>query len=158
MPRKSRGETFEKFTERAKYAVDTNRAGIPPIVYLPRSLRGQKQRLTVDHIRITTDPPTIAENHLRIAEADPIGFLIAIQNGQPIPTFTVENDGAITILYHVPTFEQRESVARWLAHKVTIRTGDQTKDGRSSNEPEEWDALVARRTLKEGQRNAPSED
>jgi hypothetical protein len=153
-----RGDTFKKFTERAKHAVDTNRAGIPPIVYLPRSLRAHKQRLTEDHIRITTDPPTIAENHLRIAEGDPLGFLLAIMNGQPIPTFRVEPDGAITVEYHVPTFEQRESTARWLAHKVTIRTGDQTKDGPSSNPPEEWDALVARRTLKDANRPPPKDD
>lgn len=143
-----RKQSLDAYSERAMRATDAGKL-IPPIVYLPRMLRGHNKRITVDEVRITTDPPTIAENHVRIAGADPLGFLIAMMHGQPIPSFEITADGAIKVRYEVPDLATRERIAKWLGHKVTIRTLDQTKDGRSSNPPEEWDELVARRNQKE---------
>lgn len=148
-----RKETFTQFTERAMEAVDAGK-WIPPIVYLPAKLRANNLRVTIDNTRLTTDPPSIRENHIRIAEADPLGFLIAIMNGQPIPRFEIEDDNSITVKYHIPKPGERTSVAFWLAHKVTIRTNDQSREGRSSNPPEEWEQIVARRET-ETRENAP---
>ncbi len=123
-----RRETIDEFTERAIKATDAGKL-IPPIVYLPKRLRAHATRLTADQVRVTVEPPTIQENHARIADADPIGFLIAIMHGQPIPAFHITNDGAIRIEYFVAMPETRIKVAGFLAHKVTI-----TKDpGRYQN-------------------------
>lgn len=134
---------LKQFTERAMEAVDAGKF-LPPIVYLPRKMRANGLRLTVDNIRITTDPPTVAENHLRIADADPIGFLLAIMHGQPIPAFHIEKDGSLRISYHVYSEDDRKDVAKWLANKVTIRTRDE-HDGKGTGNTDEWDAIVARR-------------
>lgn len=134
---------LKQFTERAMEAVDAGKF-LPPIVYLPRKMRANGLRLTVDNIRITSDPPTIKENHLRIADADPIGFLLAMMHGQPIPSFHIEADGSLTVKYSVSDDATRERVAKWLANKVTIRTTDEG-NGTITGETSEWDDIVARR-------------
>lgn len=143
-------ESLGEFTERAIRATDAGHL-IPPIVYLPRGLRAHKTRLTVDQVRVTVAAPTVAENHVRILDADPLGFLIAIMHGQPIPSFHITGDGAIRIEYEVPDMERREKVAKFLAHKVTIRTRTE-RPGDDIPESDEWDDLVQRR--EEGKRNA----
>lgn len=138
-------ESLDAFTERAIRATEAG-ALIPPIVYLPSRLRGHGQRLTVDHLRITTDAPTVEENHLRIRDADPLGFLMAMMHGQPIPTFTITKEGSIKVVYEVPTLEARERIAKWLGHKVTIRVHDMPQPGGKANTGEEsWDEIVSRR-------------
>lgn len=112
-------ERLDDFTERAIRSTEAGKL-IPPIVYLPRRLRGQKVRLTEDHLRYTVDGPTVAENHVKIQAADPVGFLIAIMNGQPIPEFRIARDGAIDVFYAVPEFDTRVKVATYLANKATI--------------------------------------
>lgn len=146
MGRKPGKESLDAFTERAIRATDAG-ALIPPIVYLPSRLRGHNQRLTVDHVRITTDAPTVEENHIRIREADPLGFLIALMHGQPIPTFTITPEGSIKIVYEVADLARRETIAKWLAHKVTIRIHDLPRPGgqRTAPEGQSWDEIVARR-------------
>jgi hypothetical protein len=103
-------ERLDDFTERAIRSTEAGKL-IPPIVYLPRRLRGQKVRLTEDNLRYTVDPPTVTETHVAIAGADPVGFLIAIMHGQPIPEFRIARDGAIDVFYAVPEFETRTRAA-----------------------------------------------
>lgn len=150
-------ETLEAFTERAKKAVDLNVAGIPPIVYLPAKLRAHDMRLTVDHLRITSDPPTIAENHLRIAEADPLGLLIAIMNGQPIPSFQLEGQGERTnvrVRYIEPDFETRKDVAKWLAQRVTYHPYAGSKptgaQARRKAHQADYDAMIDQMVQEDG--------
>lgn len=111
-------ERLDDFTERAIRSTDAGKL-IPPIVYLPRRLRGQKVRLTEDNLRYTVDPPTVAESQVAVAGADPIGFLIAVMHGQPIPEFRITRDGAIDVYYTVPDFETRMRAARYLGDKQT---------------------------------------
>jgi hypothetical protein len=139
-----RRETLDQFTERAIRATDAGKL-IPPIVYLPSRLRGHNTRLTIDQVRITTDPPTIAENHLRIGEADPLGFLIALMHGQPIPAFEITKEGSIKIQYEIADLAVRERVAKWLANKVTIRNDDPEQRSENKSNPNDWDEIVARR-------------
>ena len=138
-------ETIDEFTERAIRATDAGKL-IPPIVYLPKHLRGNQQRLTIDMVRVTLEPPTIAENHLRIAEADPIGFLIAIMHGQPIPSFHIEEDNSIRVEYFVSDEKTRIRVASFLSNKVTLRA---RIDGNAAvdipNDPDGWDEIVRKR-------------
>lgn len=148
MPRLRRNghDTLEAFTERAKLAVDAQE-GIPPIVYLPAKLRAHGIRITVDHLRLTVDPPTVAENHVRIAEADPIGFLIAIMNGQPIPTFILEGVGdntQVRVKYEVPEFRTRKEIATWLATRVTFHpfNGRKPVSPQKEAHQREYDAMI----------------
>lgn len=102
---------LERQTERAIKAAAKL---IPDIVFLPPEFRSTAARVQV----VTTKPPTKAENAKRIAEADPIGFLIAVMNGQPVPEFVV-NDHVdpveVDIKYHNPSLELRSVCARYLA-------------------------------------------
>lgn len=139
---------MDEYTERAIRATEAG-ALIPPIVYLPRRLRGQKVRLTEDNLRYTVDPPTVAENHVKIAGADPVGFLIAIMNGQPIPEFRVARNGAIDLYYSVPEFADRMKAATYLANKATIVRD--YSDGRAwrgdKSAKEAYDKMIAERSV-----------
>jgi hypothetical protein len=136
-------ERLDDFTERAIRSTDAGKL-IPPIVYLPRRLRGQKVRLTEDNLRYTVDPPTVTETHVAIAGADPVGFLIAIMHGQPIPEFRIARDGAIDVFYAVPEFETRTRAARFLAEKQLLnRTLSKAWRG-NPDAQREYDAMIAR--------------
>lgn len=115
MKRGSR-DRVKAYTERAMEATDAA-ALIPPFVYLPRRLRQSGLRLTEDNLVLKVDPPTLKENHERLANADPLGFLIAAMNGQPIPEFVIGPRGDIVINYHVADFGTRLDVAKWMANK-----------------------------------------
>lgn len=138
----SRKNSVKQFTERAIEATDLDEL-IPPIVYLPQRLRAQGIRLTVDNLRLTIDPPTLKENHVRIAKADPLGFLIAMLNGQPIPSFEITSNGAVKIRYWVADQHARERVAKFLASRVTVTAND--LDPRTKNTEDkksEWSAMI----------------
>lgn len=116
-----REQRLKAFTERAIEATEAG-ALIPPIVYLPRRLRQANLRLTEDNLCLKVDPPTIEENHVRIAAADPVGFLIAMMHGQPIPAFEVGRQGEIIVRYEIADLAARTRIATFLANKNTIRT------------------------------------
>lgn len=119
---------------------------IPPIVYLPSRLRGKELRLTADNLRLTVDPPTVAENHLRIAKADPLGFLIALMNGQPVPAFEITPEGSVKVRYEMADLDKRMEIARWLGARVTItKTEIRNTPRTGETSPADWDAMVANR-------------
>jgi hypothetical protein len=66
---------------------------MPSIVYLPPDIRQRKTRLTTDGI-ITNNPYGSKEITDRVIAADPLGFLLAVMNGQPIPSFRVKRPGS----------------------------------------------------------------
>lgn len=150
MAPRNRRDTLKKFTDRAVRATDLGQL-IPPIVYLPQKLRAHGLRLTVDNLRLTVTPPTVAENHIRIAEADPLGFLIAIMNGQPIPSFQIQKEGSVRVIYEVAEVPFRTEIAKFLAGKVTLRTtlenkgGDHVTNNGVIKDPLTWDAMVEAR-------------
>jgi hypothetical protein len=113
-------ERLVAYTERAIRASDAGKL-IPPIVYLPRKLRRMPVTLTEDNLALKVDGPTVAENHVKIASADPIGFLIAVMHGQPIPEFRITKDGAVEVHYVTPDFPTRLAVSKWLGNKATLR-------------------------------------
>lgn len=133
---------LEAYTEKAILLLGGN---LPQVVYLPAKLRKVKLRETTDGT-ITDAPPLPDEQMERIVEADPVGFLIAIMNGQPVITFDVRakdddehiplpsrgkmrasgkvsNDGEFAVFaeFHVPSAADRERVAMYLADKVIPR-------------------------------------
>lgn len=97
------------YTERAMAGVH-----IPNFVYVPAALR--------PGVKFAKD----ANDVLRLEAADPIGFNIAIMNGQPIPQFTVI-DNQLKVHYFIPDFEQRQRAAEFLARRVN-KTKDQPTD------------------------------
>lgn len=133
-------ENLHAFTERAIRATEAG-ALVPPIVYLPRSLRRQKMMMTMDNLGMTVDPPTQEENHVKIQAADPVAFLIAIMHGQPIPSFHVTKDGGVEMHYEVAELQVRIRAAEYLGHKATIRTG---KHPRHKQRGDDHNAMVAR--------------
>lgn len=139
MARKNK-EGLNAFTERAIRATEAGTL-IPPIVYLPRSLRRQKMMLTTDNLALTVDPPTLEENHVKIAAADPVAFLIAVMHGQPIPAFHVTKQGGVEVFYEVAELQVRIRAAEYLGHKATIRT---TAKGKHRERDKDHQAMIAR--------------
>lgn len=79
-------ETLKQFTERAISAT-VDGTLIPPTVYIPVNLRRRGVARVPE--TVTLNPKTDAEIDNQIALADPVGFLVAIMQGQPIPCFEV---------------------------------------------------------------------
>jgi hypothetical protein len=74
-------------TERAISLITVDKSD--PLLYWPSYLQGGT-RLTPDGVA-TRNPPTEAEQIARIVEADPLGFLLALMNGQPVPVLHRNN-------------------------------------------------------------------
>lgn len=65
------------------------------------------------------DSLNIEKNIQRIAaEADPIGFLMAVMMGIPVPVFTVNGDGSLTSTLQTASLKDRTIIAKDLAAKV----------------------------------------
>ncbi len=109
-------------------------APVPSGVWLPPTVRDKPLRVSHD-VAITRQAPSITENTIRIHnEADPIGLLIAIANGQPVSTFSVSDEGEVVIAYETLPLKERLKVIFHLADKVlprmqvTKKSGDKGKD------------------------------
>ncbi len=75
-------------TERAISLLTVDKGN--PLLYWPSYLRGGT-RITPDGVA-TRNPPTELEQLQRITEADPLGFLLALMNGQMVPVLHKNND------------------------------------------------------------------
>ncbi len=116
-------------------------AAVPSGVWLPPTVRDKPLRVSQD-VAITRDPPSISENTIRINnEADPIGLLIAIANGQPISTFAVSEDGKVEIAYETLPLKERLKVIFHLADKVLPRMQVTKKIG-GEKEDDQWEATL----------------
>lgn len=117
-------------------------AAVPQGVWLPPALRDQPLRVSQD-VAITKAPPTVVENVIRInGEADPIGLLIAIANGQPISTFAINEDGEVSIAYETLPLKERLKVIFHLADKVLPRMQVTKKLGDQGGKDDEWSATL----------------
>jgi hypothetical protein len=108
---------------------------IPSFVYLPRNLRSNGLRITEDMLRLTVNDHTEAENQARIRGCDAHGFLIALMQGQPIPTFIIEQDNSITVHYRVADMPTRIDIAKFFVAR--------RKDGKDAPE-DTYEAMIAR--------------
>ena len=94
----------------------------------------------------------VKENMLRIAEhADPIGFLIAVAQGVPVPHFYVDQEGddkenaAILQDYVVLDLKQRVEIMKFLAERIAPRLSVQTiHDSSKSDDPASWASITLR--------------
>ncbi len=114
---------------------------IPSGVWLPPSIRGQDVRVSHE-IAVTREAPSVSENVIRInSEADPIGLLIAIANGQPISTFAVNDEGEVITAYETLPLKERLKVIFHLADKVLPRMQVTKKTGGAPKD-DEWQATL----------------
>lgn len=114
---------------------------VPSGVWLPPTIRDHKTRVSQD-VAITRDPPSVSENVVRInSEADPIGLLIAIANGQPVSTFAVDEDGKVQIAYETLPLKERLKVIFHLADKVLPRMQVTKKSGDKPSD-DTWEATL----------------
>jgi hypothetical protein len=115
---------------------------IPAGVWLPPQIRGVPVRVSQD-IAITRNPPSVSENVVRInAESDPIGLLIAIANGQPIASFSVNEEGEVLTAYETLPLKERLKVIFHLADKVLPRMQVTKKMGGGEQKDDEWAATL----------------
>jgi hypothetical protein len=114
---------------------------IPAGVWLPPSIRGEKVRVSQD-IAVTRNPPSVTENVIRIeADSDPIGLLIAIANGQPIASFSVNEAGEVLTAYETLPLKERLKVIFHLADKVLPRMQVTKKSG-GKEKDDAWEATL----------------
>lgn len=126
---------------------------VADIVYLPPDVR--KSRVRIDGRGVRTErPPSEGEQIDRITMADPLGFLVAVMNGQPVLTFGFEPkivapnkkraskktvkrfpmigledaDGGELVAYmHTPTMAERVEIAKFLVPFVTEKRAKKAK-------------------------------
>ena len=132
-------ETLKRNSELARKAPpDTP---VPSNVWLPPSIRGHELRVSHD-VAVTREAPTVQENMVRIStESDPIGLLIAIANGQPISTFSINEAGEVETAYETLPLKDRLKVIFHLADKVLPRMQVTKKIGAPEGD-DEWEATL----------------
>jgi hypothetical protein len=131
----------KNYTERALAG-----ATIPSFCYVPRGLRPG-----VGKINVAITNAEIIDNHARIAEADPLGWIIAVMNGQPIPQFSVEQ-GELVLTYYIPQIEERHDAAKWLGQRVTFKAPSAYKNSPISatvQHANAYDAMIEQRAQNE---------
>ena len=107
---------------------------VPSHVFLPPAMR----KIGV----FNATPPDIKQQVARVeAEADPVGLLVAIAIGQPVPRFDVDDEGNITASYETLPLANRHrlKVIEYLADKVLSQM-PKTKE--QNSEDQGWAAAI----------------
>lgn len=108
--------------------------GLPPEVYIPPTIRGKNSKAVSVAV-----PVTVSDHIVRITnDGDPIGQLIALMNGQPVPSFVVKEDGTLDVVLQTATISQRISIAKWLGDRVMPKTNVTLK----KDLDHEWEASL----------------
>lgn len=116
-------------------------SGLPPEVYIPPTIRGKKSKA----VSIAA-PVAISDHIVRISnDGDPIGQLIALMNGQPVPTFVVKEDGTLDVVLQTATVAQRISIAKWLGDRIMPKTTMNLK----KDLDDEWEASLRNAAARE---------
>lgn len=100
-------------------AMRLEEGSVPEAVFVPPAIRGKM--VTVQYV--TDGKPTDISAHvIRIEqEVDPIGMLIAVVNGQPIPTFTIDDQGETLVAYETLSLVDRIPLMKWFGDKLLPR-------------------------------------
>ncbi len=111
---------------------------VPEAVFVPPAIRGKM--VTVQYV--TDGKPTDMSTHMvRIEqEADPVGMLIAVAMGQPIPTFQVGEDGEIQTVFESLSLKDRLPIMRYLADKILPRMSVNKKI--EAGKDDAWEATI----------------
>lgn len=167
-----------KYTEAAMALLDGKLADI---VYLPPDVRKNKVRINA-HGRATTNPPSVNEQLDRILMADPLGFLLAVMNGQPVLSFGAKPKEVepkkttrraekafplvslgkvagveIVATTLMPTLDDRKDVAKFLVPYVTERRKKKGEQGTPDDEEAEFEQILERRIQQAKDNNGTAE-
>lgn len=120
MAKKAKNPRLGDFTEHAMAQIDEV---IPTIGYVPPGKRPTKKHILVMSDRPITD---VKINLERIGHADPIGFLAALMQGQPVQVHTVEpskhaefgQPPAVKVEWVNADVNLRHAIARYFADKL----------------------------------------
>ncbi len=107
---------LKRYTTRALKLED---GAVPMAVFVPPAIRDK-----MVNVQYVTDgkPISLDQHIVRIQdETDPVGLLIAIANGQPVPTFTIDAEGKTKIAYETLSLKDRIPVIKFLSDKVLPR-------------------------------------
>ena len=116
--------------------------GVPPNVYLPPMINGKKTRA----VSMQT-PISVSDNIVRINnEGDPIGMLLALANGQPVPTYIVTEAGECKTVYETATLAQRISITKWLGDRAMPKVSVNLR----KDIDDDWDATLRNATVRDG--------
>ena len=140
---------IDDYTERA-LAADVAGLTIAPGVYLPPAIRGKG--LNVTYSSAGAEIVDIKKNMVKIAmEADPIGQLTAIANGQPVAFFDVSEDGKLSISYATPSMTQRINILKFLADRVMPRISVTKKftDPDGAGPADDWTATMENAAIRD---------
>lgn len=107
---------LKRYTTRA---MKLEEGSVPEAVFVPPAMRGR----LVQTQYVTNGKPIRLEQHIvRIQdEADPVGMLIAVAMGQPIPTTTINDDGEAITKFETLPLKDRIPVMKFLSDKVLPR-------------------------------------
>ena len=116
---------------------------VPTAVFLPPASRKGQRKV----VAFTSRPPTVDQKLMRIEqEVDPVGLMIAIANGQPVPTYFVDESGEVQTVYETLDLnnKHRQKMIMFLAEKAlprvvqTLKQKSKSEDGTST-----WEATIA---------------
>lgn len=124
----------------------TELATLPDVIYVSKEVLGRPAirfaSRADDTPVLSLSPASIQESYDRIDRADPIGFLIAAMNGQPI--LTLDLDGKPMGSY-VPTMQERMAIAALFADKMLPTRWQKTE--KKDNSYEAMVKLAAEREM-----------
>ena len=109
--------------------------------WLPPSLGGKGDVISNIKHDDTLDIPA---NMRRIGqEADPIGFLMAVMMGVPVPVFSVGEDGAVVSVQETATLKDRVSIAKFLGDRVVPKMSVNLDLDKPEDDPASFHSAVA---------------
>lgn len=138
---------LKKYTTRAMKLED---GPIPEAVFLPPAIRGNLVKVAYEGDGKVT---SMKDHVVRINyETDPVGMLIALANGQPVPTVKIDRDGNAVTVYETLDLKDRITVIKFLSDKVLPRMSVFKKvEGGDQGPPDEgWGALLTNAAEREG--------
>lgn len=136
---------LKKYTTKA---LKLEEGAVPEAVFLPPAIRGK-----MVHAQYVTDgKPTDLKTHvIRIQdECDPVGLLIAIANGQPVATFTVDEDGETVAAFETLPLKDRITVIKFLSDKVLPRMSVFKKMAGAAEPDADWTAALTNAGERDG--------
>jgi len=127
---------LKKYTTRALKLEEGN---VPQAVFVPPAMRG---KAVLTQYVINDKPVDIQQHVVRIQqECDPVGLLIAIANGQPVPTVTIDESGEPTAAFETLPLKDRITVIKFLSDKILPRMSINKKIEKGQDDV--WEATLS---------------
>ena len=90
-----------------------------PMVITGNDYPGGRERRNVVRVHEASSVSRISDQLVRIEqEADPLGFLIAVQRGDLIPVHVVTDEGEVHTTYQQASVNDRITIAKFMVNKI----------------------------------------